>query len=78
MFFISRSRPHMCGENHKWCTHSKLSVDILHKCYIRTEEEFKTKTFEGFIFIDFESYLNENIENVVNLAMAQKVCINER
>ena len=74
MFFISRSRPHICGDDHKWCTNCKLSVDLLHKCYIRNEEELKTKKFEGFVFFDFESYLNEENEHVVNLAMAQKVC----
>ena len=30
--------------------------------------------FEGFIFFDFESYVNKNIEHIVNLAMAQKIC----
>jgi hypothetical protein len=74
MYFISRSRPHICGDNHKWCVNCKISVDIIHKCYIRTEEELKTKAFEGFVFFDFESYLNEENEHVVNLAMAQKVC----
>ena len=37
------------------------------------EEEFKIKKFESFVFFDFESYLNEKNEHVVNLAMAQKV-----
>ena len=74
MFFISRSRPHICGDDHKWCTNCKLSVDLLHKCYIRNEEELKTKKFEGFVFFDFESYLNEENKHVVNLAMAKKVC----
>ena len=50
------------------------SVNLLHRCYIRTEEELKLKAFEGFVFFDFESYLNGENEHVVNLAMAQKVC----
>ena len=53
-------------DDHKWCTNCKLSVDLLHKCYIRNEEELKTKKFEGFVFFDFESYLNEENEHVVN------------
>ena len=74
MYFISRRRPHICGDDHKWCTNCNESVDILHKCYIRTEEDLKLKAFEGFIFFDFESYLNNENEHVVNLAMAQKIC----
>ena len=74
MYFISRRRPHICGDDHKWCTNCNESVDILHKCHIRTEEDLKLKAFEGFIFFDFESYLNEDSEHIVNLAMAQKVC----
>ena len=73
MYFISRRRPHICGDSNKWCTNCKV-VDIHHKCYKCNEEEFKNKTFEGFVFFDFESYLNEENEHVVNLAMAQKVC----
>ena len=73
MFFISLSRPHICGDDHKWCTNCKLSVYRFHKCYIRIKEEFKTKKFEGFDSFDFESYLNEANEHLVNLAMAQKV-----
>ena len=74
LYFLSKPRPHICGDDHKWCISCKISVDVLHKCYIRTEEEYKPKTFEGFVFFDFESYLNEDNEHVVNLAMAQKVC----
>ena len=72
MYFISRRRPHICGDDHKWCTNCNESVDILHKCHIRTEKDLKLKAFEGFIFFDFESYLNEDSEHIVNLAMAQK------
>ena len=74
LYFLSRTRLHICGDDHKWCISCKISVDVLHKCYKRTEEEYKPKTFEGFLFFDFESYLNEDNEHVVNLAMAQKVC----
>ena len=38
------------------------------------KKNLKLKTFEGFVFFDFKSYLNEENEHVVNQAMAQKVC----
>ena len=76
MYFISRRRPHVCGDDSKWCTNCNEAVDVLHKCYIRIEEDLKLKAFDGFVFFDFESYLNEENEHVVNLAMAQKVCKN--
>ena len=41
--------------------------------YMRNEEELKTKTFAGFVFFDFELYLNEENEHEVDLALAQKV-----
>ena len=50
MYFISRRRLNICGDLKKWCTNCKEVVDIHHKCYILNEEEFKNKTFEGFVF----------------------------
>jgi len=76
LYFISKSRPHVCGDNEKWCTNCNDVVDINHKCFIKTAIDtlFK-KPFSGYIFFDFESYLDENNEHVVNLAMAQKICV---
>ena len=57
----------MITNDHKWCTNCNESVDILHKYHIRTEEDLKLKAFEGFIFFDFESYLNEDSEHGYDL-----------
>ena len=65
---------HLCRDDNKWCPNCNESVNFLHRCYIRTEEELKLKPFEGLAFFDFESCLNKENEHVVNLPMAQKVC----
>ena len=70
MYFISRRRPHVCGDDIKWCTNCNEAVEILYKCYIRYEEDLKQKAFDGFVFFYFESYLNEENGHVVNLVMA--------
>ena len=66
MYYISKRRAHVCGDDNKWCTNCNESVNLLHICYICAEEELKLKAFEGFVFFDFESYLNEENEDVVN------------
>ena len=49
MYFISRQRPHVCGDDSKWCTNCNEAVDVLHKCYIRNEEDLKLKDLYFFI-----------------------------
>ena len=36
LYYISKRRAHVCGEDKKWCTDCNESVYLLHKCYIRT------------------------------------------
>lgn len=72
---------HVCL-NQKWCSNCKKAVDLNHKCYILTVQEeerrdkiTKDKPFRGFVFYDFEAYVDPDTGNhVVNLAMANKVC----
>ena len=59
MYFISRRRPHVCGDDYKWCTNCNEDVEVLHKYYKRNEEDLKLKAFDGFVFFYFESDLNE-------------------
>ena len=59
LYFISKSRPHVCGDNEKWCTNCNEVVDITHKCFIKTAiDTLSKKPFSGYIFFDFESYLD--------------------
>ena len=74
MYYISKRRTHVCGDDNKWCTNCNESSNLFNRCYIRTEEELKLKAFEGFVFFDFESYLNIENEHLVNLAIALQVC----
>lgn len=48
-----------------------------HKCYVKgpKPDPKNPKPFEGFIFFDFEAFVNENGDHEVNLAMAQKICV---
>ena len=55
MYFISRRRPYVCGDDNKWSSNCNETVEILHKCYISNEKDLKLKAFEGFVFFDFES-----------------------
>ena len=66
---------HVCiGE--KYCRNCKVSVEVDHKCFIQKPTEKKTKKFDGYIFFDFETYkLDDNSDHIVNLAMAQKICV---
>ena len=71
-------KPHICL-NEKWCENCKQSVEINHKCFIKTADQIKgkkrEKKFNGFIFFDFECYKHAITgEHIVNLAMAQRIC----
>ena len=39
----SKSHPHVCGENHKWCPNCKSSVDFEHRCFIKKVPLFEEK-----------------------------------
>ena len=67
---------HVCiGE--KYCKNCKISVEVDHKCFIQKPIDKSKKKFNGYIFFDFEAYkVDDNSEHIVNLAMAQKICIN--
>jgi hypothetical protein len=74
--YIRKNRPHICI-NQRYCKSCREVVDEDHMCYIMTAEEMKKrdKKFAGFIFMDFETYIDAKSGNhVVNLAMAMKVC----
>ena len=83
-YYKHATRIHICGDSNKYCKNCKASVDLNHKCFMLTEEQIELrnkkkveKKFNGFVFFDFETYIDEETGNhVVNLAMAQKVCLN--
>jgi hypothetical protein len=70
----------------KYCSNCKQVTDHEHKCFILTQDQIdkrdikwlnKRKHFSGFIFWDIEATADENNdgEHVVNLVMAQRVCV---
>lgn len=78
---IQRYKVHVCLDQ-KYCGNCKTAVEIDHKCFILTiqEENIRNKrkstNFNGFVFYDFEAYVDPETEyHVVNLAMANKVCV---
>jgi hypothetical protein len=80
---LKTKKNHVCT-NQKFCSNCKKVVEIEHRCFILTQKQIderdknkKNKAFAGFIFFDFEAYESDfNKEHVVNLAMAQRVCVN--
>ena len=75
--------PHVCGDDSKWCGNCKESVPLDHKCYILTEDQVALRDvnkaeekFDGFIFFDYETYLNDEKIHIPNLIMAKKICVN--
>jgi len=82
---ISNRRAHVCGDNQKYCKNCSVLVDFSHQCFILTEseknalmknEKTSQKKLNGYIFFYFKSYVDNLTNNhVVNLAMAQKVCL---
>ena len=81
--YIKAAYNHVCGDEQKWCPNCKKSVQFDNKCFILTEEEKNNKKssrktdFKGYFFFDFETFENsETHKHVVNLAMAQKICLN--
>jgi hypothetical protein len=78
---IKTNKNHVCGENSKWCSSCNKSVELTHMCYIEGElkNEFlnrdKVDKFNGYIMFDFECMEGEDKHHVVNLALAQKICL---
>lgn len=66
---------HSC--NSRWCRFCKSNVSEEHKCYILREDELKKKfkTFEGYLFFDYEAMHVDNV-HVPNLVVVRKVCKN--
>ena len=52
-----------------------MVVEEDHQCYIKGEE-IKLNKFRGYIFFDYETYLNESMCHVPNLILASRVCEN--
>ena len=76
-----KSYKHVCGFDQKWCINCLKAVSLDHQCYVLTESEKiqqKKKKFEkkfnGYIFFDYETYLDESGKHIPNLIMAQTIC----
>ena len=68
---------HVCNQNEKWCKNCKKSVDENHRCFIKHEKiDREPDAIKGYIYFDYEAYVDENNRHVPNLVMALKVCIN--
>ena len=68
---------HVCNPNDKWCKNCKKSVDEKHRCFIKPEKiDKQLDEIKGYIYFDYEAYLDENKRHVPNLVMAMKVCLN--
>ena len=74
---------HVCGFNQKWCFNCKKSVSLDHQCFILTDDQKKaqfkwntteSKTINGYIFFDYETYQGDLGKHIPNLIMAQTVC----
>ena len=72
----SKTGPHVCGEDEKWCSNCKISVDYEHRCFIKKADTKKniTKRFAGFIWFDIEAFMNEDGFHEANLIMAKRMC----
>lgn len=67
---------HVCKQDEKWCKNCNKSVDKNHRCYIKPEEKDKeVKDIKGYIYFDYEAYLDESNKHCPNLIIALKVCI---
>ena len=68
---------HVCIDQ-KWCKSCKASEPLDHKCFVKipSSETATDDQFKGYIFFDFEAFeVDEGSDHKVNLAMAQKICI---
>jgi hypothetical protein len=80
--FLKNSKSHVCLEQ-KYCHNCKKAVPLEHKCFILSYDQIQerdinksNKKFNGLIFFDFEAYqCPKTGEHIVNLAVAQKVCL---
>ena len=59
----NKGRYHVCIPEHKYCNNCRTEVNFDHKCFI-LKETLKDSSVKGFIFFDYESYLNEKNEHV--------------
>jgi hypothetical protein len=80
---LINSKKHVCL-NEKYCHNCKKPQPLDHKCHILSYDQVqerdknkREKKFNGLVFFDFEAYkCPESDNHIVNLAMAQKVCLN--
>jgi len=73
--YENKGRFHVCKQDHKYCNNCNLEVNFDHRCYILKEEIKKSKII-GFLFFDYESYLNEKNEHVSILIIVHKYDLN--
>jgi hypothetical protein len=79
---LKNNKKHVCL-NEKFCHNCKKPQPLNHKCFILSFDQIQNrdqnkreKKFKGLIFFDFEAFSCPTTgEHVVNLAMAQKVCL---
>jgi hypothetical protein len=72
----SKSHPHVCGEDNKWCPNCRDSVDFEHRCYIKKAlDNENNKKFNGFIWYDIEAFVNDDGFHEANLVMAKRRCL---
>ena len=72
---------HVC-KGEVFCKNCKIAVNSNHKCYVLTQEQAEKrdkkkskKVFDaGYIFFDYETYVDNEKNHVPNLIMAKKVC----
>lgn len=73
----------MCDKDAVWCDNCRKSTSIGHACFILTEDEkaavSKQKpgpdNFAGYILFDYEAYPDADNKHVVNLVIAEKICV---
>ena len=73
---LKKYRNHVCIEQ-KWCKNCNGTVELDHKCFVmktRKKNIENNNKFSGYIFFDFEAFVNKEGNHEVNLAMAQKIC----
>ena len=72
---------HVC-KGEVFCKNCKIAVNSDHKCYVLTQEQAEKrdknkskKVFDaGYIFFDYETYVDNEKNHVPNLIIAKKIC----
>ncbi len=70
---MSTTKQHVCfGQKH--CTNCDKVVPMDHMCFIKQVDPISKTKFKGLGFFDFEAYDSPCGKQIVNLAMAKRVC----